>query len=110
MQTTPQEPADDRRRPPLPPSMPPAGGTGEMHLLDRLSVVYRYRRLVTSIVVLVVAGSIVQTFTTVPRYKATAVVEISEERPLSSSLRDIEQQFYQDPEVYMETQLSVLQS
>ena len=43
--------------------------------------------------------------------KATAVVEIAEDRPFSSSLRDVEQQiYYQDPEVHMETQLSVLRS
>ena len=105
MLTSPHEPAGDRAMPPMPPSMPMGSGDGEIHLLDRLSVVYRYRRLVISIVVLIVAGSVVQTFTTVPRYKATAVVEIAEERPLSSSLRDIEQQFsIQDPEVYMTTQ------
>lgn len=111
MLTSPHEPAGDRAMPPMPPSMPMGSGDGEIHLLDRLSVVYRYRRLVISIVVLIVAGSVVQTFTTVPRYKATAVVEIAEERPLSSSLRDIEQQFsIQDPEVYMTTQENVLRS
>lgn len=111
MLTPPPEPIDERAMPPLPSSMPMGSGDNEMHLLDRLSVVYRYRRLVISIVVLIVAGSIVQTFTTVPRYKATAVVEIAEERPLSSSLRDIEQQFsIQDPEVYMTTQENVLRS
>ncbi len=92
-----------------PPAMP--GGDGDVHLLDRLSVVYRYRRLVISVILLVVIGGVVQTFSTVPRYKATAAVEIAEDRPLSSSLRDVEQQiYYQDPEVHMETQLSVLRS
>ncbi len=92
-----------------PPAMP--AGEGDVHLLDRLSVIYRYRRLVISIIALVMIGGIVQTFSTVARYRATAVVEIAEERPLSSSLRDVEQQiYYQDPEVHMETQLSVLRS
>jgi len=105
------ESSPDATPPPLPPGMPMAGGEGEMHLLDRLSVVYRYRRLVISIVALILIGGIVQTFTTIPRYKAVATIEILEERPLSSSLRDIEQQYtYQDPEVYMETQQNVLRS
>lgn len=92
-----------------PPAMP--GGEGELHLLDRLSVLYRYRRLVIAIVLLVLVGGIVQTFSTVPRFRAVSVVEISEERPLASSLRDVEQQIYwQDPEVHMETQLNVLRS
>ncbi|MDQ3068780.1 MAG: polysaccharide biosynthesis tyrosine autokinase [Acidobacteriota bacterium] len=99
---------------PAPSGMPPGmtgGGEGDMHLLDRLSVLYRYRRLVISIVVLVVIGGVVQTFTTVPRFRAASVVEIAEERPLSSSLRDVQQQIsYQDPEVHMETQVSVLRS
>ena len=93
----------------LPPAMP--GGEGDVHLLDRLSVVYRYRRLVIATVLLVLVGGVVQTFSTIPRYRATAVVEIAEERPLASSLRDVEQQIaWQDPEVHMETQLNVLRS
>lgn len=100
---------DGHSSPALPPAMP--GGDGDVHLLDRLSVLYRYRRLAVSIVLLVLIGGIVQTFSTVPRFRATAVVEIAEERPLASSLRDVEQQiYYQDPEVHMETQLSVLRS
>lgn len=102
---------DPHGRPPMTPGMPLAGGEGEMHLLDRLSVVYRYRRLVVSIIVLILVGGIVQTFTTPQRFRAVAVVEIMEERPLSSSLRDIQQQFtVQDPEVYMETQQNILRS
>jgi len=100
---------DGHQSPVLPPAMP--GGEGDVHLLDRLSVVYRYRRLAVSIVLLVLIGGVVQTFSTVQRFRATAVVEIAEERPLASSLRDVEQQiYYQDPEVHMETQLSVLRS
>ncbi|HUF24470.1 MAG TPA: polysaccharide biosynthesis tyrosine autokinase [Vicinamibacterales bacterium] len=111
MFNTPQNAPEPRDMPAMPPGAPGTGGEGEIHLLDRLSVVYRHRRLVLSIVVLVLVGGIVQTFTTVPRFKATAVVEVGEERPLSSSLRDIEQQFtIQDPEVYMETQQNVLRS
>jgi capsular exopolysaccharide synthesis family protein len=103
------EPPTEQYSAGAPPAMP--GGDGDVHLLDRLSVVYRYRRLVISIVLLVVIGGVIQTFSTIPRYRATAVVEIAEERPLSSSLRDVEQQiYYQDPEVHMETQLSVLRS
>ena len=103
------EPPRDEYSAGAPPAMP--GGDGDVHLLDRLSVVYRYRRLVISIMLLVVIGGVIQTFSTVPRFKAMSVVEIAEERPLSSSLRDVEQQiYYQDPEVHMETQLSVLRS
>jgi polysaccharide biosynthesis transport protein len=109
MFNTPRHAPDSRDLSPMPPDAP--GGDSDVHLLDRLSVVYRYRRLVVSIVAIVLVAGIVQTFTTVPRYRATAVVEVAEERPLSSSLRDIEQQFtIQDPEVYMETQLNVLRS
>src|SRR5688500_12502332 len=108
---TPQtlEPPREQYSAGAPPAMP--GGDGDIHLLDRLSVVYRYRRLVISVILLVVIGGVIQTFSTVPRYKAVAVVEIAEDRPFSSSLRDVEQQiYYQDPEVHMETQLSVLRS
>ena len=112
MHTPPTDsPAENHGIPPMPAGMPATGGESDVHLLDRLSVVYRYRRLVISIVLLVLAGGVVQTFTTVPRYRAVAVVEISEERPLASSLRDIEASWtYVDPAVYMETQQNVLRS
>ena len=93
-----------------PPGMPSTGGEGDIHLLDRLSVVYRYRRLAIAIVLLVLTGGVVQTFTTPRIFKATAVVEIGEERPLPSSVRDIEQMYWQDPAIYMETQQNVLRS
>jgi capsular exopolysaccharide synthesis family protein len=95
--------------PPL--GLPPGFGgfqvEGDVHLLDRLGVVYRYRRIVITVLGLVMVGAVVQTYTTVPLYRAAARVQIEEERPPIQGFQD-SQASYQDPEVYKNTQFSIL--
>src|SRR5215510_14470624 len=68
------------------PSSPAAGaGThyvpeGEVHLLDRIAVLYRYRRLCVTVFVLSSAAMIIQGYTTVQMYQAMARLEINDER------------------------------
>ena len=94
-----------------PPGLPPGFGgfqvEGDVHLLDRLGVVYRYRRIVFTVLGLVMVGAIVQTYTTVPLYRSAARVQIEEERPAIQGFQD-SQATYQDPEVYKNTQYSIL--
>jgi len=94
-----------------PQSLPPGFGgfqvEGDVHLLDRLGVVYRYRRITLTALGLVMLGAIVQTYTTVPLYRSSARVQIEEERPAIQGFQD-SQASYQDPEVYKNTQFSIL--
>ena len=99
------------------PAMPVSGvpggpggyGESEVHLLDRLSVLYRYRSIVIAVVIVVLIGGAVQTYTTTKEYQATAVVQIDPDRP---SMQGIAQgMFSPDDEQYaFETELTNLRS
>lgn len=85
------------------PAMPVSGlpggpggyGESEVHLLDRLSVIYRYRNIVAAVIVIVVIGGMVQTYTTTKEYRATAVVQIDPER---SAIQGIGQNLFSEDE------------
>src|SRR5271155_83819 len=71
--------------PPAPPasSMGTSGqgmGDGDVHLLDRISVLYRYRKIVISVVGLVLVAGAIQTYTTTPGYLTIAKVEVRPDR------------------------------
>ena len=76
------------------PAMPVSGvpggpggyGESEIHLLDRLSVLYRYRNIVIAVVTVVLIGGAVQTYTTTKEYKAAAIVQIDPDRPTIQGL------------------------
>jgi len=91
----------------LPPGLAGLQAEPEVHLLDRLGVVYRYRRIVGTVFGLVMVGALVQSYTTVPLYRATARVLIEEERPPIAGFQDTANA-YQDPEVYKNTQYAIL--
>lgn len=92
----------------LPPGFAGFQAEPEVHLLDRLGVLYRYRRIVGTVFGLVMIGAVVQTYTTVPLYRATARVQIEEERPPIAGFADASVAVYQDPEVYRNTQYAIL--
>jgi hypothetical protein len=52
------------------------------HLLDRLSIVYRYRYVAVSVLLLIVLGTMLRTFTTTPLYRAQArlMIEMEDEQ------------------------------
>jgi capsular exopolysaccharide synthesis family protein len=60
-----------------------APGEGEVHLLDRLSVLYRYRKVVATVIVVVLIAGVVQTMTTTPEYRAEATIQVGDERSMS---------------------------
>lgn len=84
------------------------GSEGDVHLLDRLSVLYRYRRIVVTVVVIVLIAGIVQTMTTTPEYRASARVQIDDERNLPGLSSD--NQAWIENSVLMSTQLQSLRS
>lgn len=97
------------REPASAPAAPAALPTSpvEVHLFDRLAVVHKYRFVAATAFALVVAWWMVDSYTTVPAYRATARVQIDEENAgLPGDFR--ETVYYQDPEPYLNTQYRIL--
>ncbi len=101
------------------PAMPVSGvpggpggyGESEVHLLDRLSVIYRYRNVVIAVILIVLIGGAVQTYTTTKEYKAVATIQIDPERAAVPGLAGANVLYNGDDEEYqMETELSRLRS
>jgi len=81
----------------------------DVHLLDRLAVIYRYRRICAAIFVLVSAALIIQGYSTVQMYQAQARLLIEDERSTAvPGLQNDANQYYEDPEPYYQTQYKIL--
>jgi capsular exopolysaccharide synthesis family protein len=106
-------------------SAPPAGGStgapgspapgpsytpeNEVHLLDRLAVLYRYRALCVTVFILVTAAMIIQGYNNVKIYQAQARVLIEDERSTAiPGLQNDQNTYYEDPEPYFQTQYKIL--
>jgi succinoglycan biosynthesis transport protein ExoP len=105
-------------------SAPPSGGTtgapgspppvasytpeNEVHLLDRLAVLYRYRALCVTVFILVTAAMIIQGYNNVKIYQAQARVLIEDERSTAIPGLQNENTYYEDPEPYYQTQYKIL--
>jgi len=83
------------------------GEGGEVHLLDRLSVLYRYRKIVITVVIVVLLAGFVQTMTTTPEYRAYASVQIDPERGLPGVAGA---EPYEETSTLMATQVQALRS
>lgn len=101
------------------PAMPVSGvpggpggyGESEVHLLDRLSVIYRYRNVVIAVIFIVLIGGAVQTYTTTKEYRTFAQVQIDPERAAMPGLSGAGLLYNADDEEYqMETELQTLRS
>jgi succinoglycan biosynthesis transport protein ExoP len=101
------------------PAMPVSGvpggpggyGESEVHLLDRLSVIYRYRNVVIAVIFIVLIGGAVQTYTTTKEYRAVATIQIDPERAAVPGLAGAGVLYNDTDEEYqMETELQVLRS
>jgi capsular exopolysaccharide synthesis family protein len=68
------------------------GGDGEIHLLDRLSVIYRYRKVAFTVVVVVFTAGFVQAMATTPEFRATASVQVQDEQN-AAGLQSAETEF-----------------
>jgi polysaccharide biosynthesis transport protein len=81
----------------------------EVHLLDRLSVVHKYRRAVVVVFLVVIAWFMVDSYSKVPMYRATTRIQIDEETPGLATPTDIANSFVvADPEIYLNTQQRIL--
>jgi capsular exopolysaccharide synthesis family protein len=94
-----------------PSAPPPAAYTpeNEVHLLDRLAVLYRYRRLCVTVFILVTAAMIIQGYSSVKVYQAQARLLIEDERSTAvPGLQNDQNTYYEDPEPYYQTQYKIL--
>lgn len=83
--------------------------SSDVHILDRLAVLYRYRNVATTVFILTTLAIMIQGYSGVPMYRAQARILIEDERStaipgLTSSPND----FYEDPEPYYQTQYKIL--
>lgn len=93
------------------PHPPPTASLGaslsDGHLFDRLAVVHKYRWPGLAVFLVVVAWMMVDSYTTIPVYRAAARIQIDEENAgLPGEFRDT--YYYQDPEPYLNTQYRIL--
>jgi polysaccharide biosynthesis transport protein len=92
----------------------PAGGPSfapenDVHLLDRIAVLYRYRRIAIAVFVLTTAAMMIQGYTTLQLFSAQAQIMIEDERATAvPGLNNAENVFYEDPEPYYNTQYRIL--
>src|SRR5436190_6011795 len=89
----------------------PTSAPQPMHILDRLNAVFKHRRLASVAFVLVVTTMMVQTYSTLPVYQASARVQIQDERTTQvGNLNANDPAFWQDAEPFYKTQYAILES
>ena len=101
-----------------PPSAAPGAAPGgnyaidhDVHILDRLAVLYRYRHMALAVFVLTTLAIMIQGYTSIQYYQATARLQIDDER--STAVPGLTMpdstHCYEDPEPYFQTQHRILQ-
>ena len=99
-QQTPAAPAPASAQPQAP---------GEPHLFDRISVLYKYRWASITVFLLVVGWVMVDSYTQVPRFRATARMLVEEPGNDIATPTEIARTApVSDPEIYMQTQLRIM--
>ncbi|MGH9371660.1 MAG: GumC family protein, partial [Vicinamibacterales bacterium] len=83
----------------------------EVHLLDRLAVVFKHLRLIAAVFAVVVSIAMLESYSQTPLFQAQARIVIQDERSTAiGGLNAAEAAYWQDPEPYFNTQYRVLQS
>jgi capsular exopolysaccharide synthesis family protein len=90
----------------------PSSGSNNVHLLDRLSALFRHRKIAGAAFAIVVGVMMLQTYSKIPLYQASARVMIQDERATASvgTLNANDPVFWQDPEQFYNTQYSIMES
>jgi len=91
--------------------MPVSVRPAEVHVLDRLHALYRYRNVAIVAFALVLAGTTLRAYWQTPLYRASVrlLIEIEDERTLAlESVGNNRSYDYQDPEPYFQTQYRIL--
>ena len=103
--------SNDAPHPPPPPAPPVAQPqqTAEPHLFDRISVLYKYRWASMTMFLLVVGWVMVDSYTQVPRYRASARILVEEPGADIATPTEIARNApISDPEIFMQTQLRIM--
>ena len=83
----------------------------DLHILDRLIAVHRHRRLAMTVFLLVVMVMMLQSYSTVPMFRAQARLLIEDERStMVMGMSPNDPSFWMDPAPYFETQYEILRS
>jgi len=96
--------------PPAPaPAATPYAPDGEIHILDRFAILYRYRQIAITVFILTTAVLMIQGYTNVKLFQARAQLQIEDERSTAvPGLNSGENTYYEDPEPYYNTQFRIL--
>jgi len=105
-------------RTPLPPTTtkaPAQGGPSsyapdtDVHILDRIAVIYRYRQIAIAVFVLTSAAMMIQGYSGVQMFRAQGRLLIENERStIVPGIQGQNEEFYEDPEPYFQTQYKIL--
>src|SRR3954467_4415442 len=88
---------------------PQYSAEADVHLLDRLAVLYRYRRICVTTFVLVTAALTIQGYSTTQMFLAQGRLLIEGERSTAvPGLQNDANTYYEDPEPYYQTQYKIL--
>ena len=91
------------------PTTQPLGAVPEPHLFDRISVLYKYRWASLTVFLLVTGWVMVDSYTSIPVYRATARVLVEDPSGDIATPSEISRNISMtDPEVYMQTQLRIM--
>jgi capsular exopolysaccharide synthesis family protein len=83
----------------------------EVHLLDRLAVVFKHLRLIGAVFAVVVSIAMLESYSQTPLYLAQSRIVIQDERSVAvGGLNAESATYWQDPEPYFNTQYRILQS
>jgi capsular exopolysaccharide synthesis family protein len=80
----------------------------DVHLLDRIAVIYRYRRIAISVFVLTTAAMMIQGYSSMQYFRAQGRLLIENERTTAIPGLGGTEEFYEDPEPYYQTQYKIL--
>ena len=83
--------------------------TDDVHILDRLAVIYRYRHVAIAVFVLTTAAMMIQGYSTIQMFQARAQILIEDERSTAvPGITTPDNTYYEDPEPYYKTQYRIL--
>ena len=83
----------------------------EVHLLDRLAVVFKHLRLIAAVFAIVVSIAMLESYSATPLYRSQARIVIQDERSTAiGTLNSTDPAYWRDPEPYFNTQYRILQS
>jgi succinoglycan biosynthesis transport protein ExoP len=110
-QQRPSAPSGSSGTPNPPRSAAPAtfAPEADVHLLDRVAVIYRYRYIAVSVFVLTTLALMIQGYSAIQLYQAQARLLIEDARSTAMpGLVSPDTTFYEDPEPYYQTQYKII--